>query len=923
MKSLSSFMFASASLFALTVPFATQAQAAPAPAKAAKEDAADIVVTGTSLRKVAPAGAESFSVSAAQIKASGATSTQALLANIPQMSGFGTTPYAGIGGTRQTVNKVNLRSLPQGTGGGSPTLTLMDGHRFVGSGIQQSQPDPGIIPPGMIDRVEVALDGGSAVYGADAVGGVLNFITKRDFNGMQVSATHGFGDKYSTNNIDFLAGKKWSTGSVYVGYSYAYNSSIKNADRDFERQGSYASGAFAPAGVQCNAGNVKTNGSTYAVTSPTTLALSNANLCDTTKYGDQFPKEVRHSVMAGFHQELGSSVDFDVKGYYSVRTNTLNPGILGYTVNKKTTDASGYVSTGDANSTKTQAVSGNFLNTTGPFNPTLTRLTSWGITPKLTWKIGHDWQMVAFYNAGESQTTVHEAAVNATPLQAAATAGTFNPYNPGAAGNAGAIAQALNYENYGIGIQHMDNARIVFDGPAFHLPGGDVRVAVGGEYLRESYRGVNNTSDTLQASINPALHPLSGYKRNEKSGFAEINVPVIGAANRLPFIYSLSFSAAERYDSYSDFGNNWSPSLGASLKPVEWINLRAHWTKAFQAPSTADLGFAVSSATYRAPFIYGFAADLVNPLPNTQLGTFVGGGAVGATTANGFINIGGTSPTLKPQRSTDLSLGIDISPPFVPGLALHGSYFKISYQGTISAPPHGFSGGTYYTNFPSLYAMNPTYAQVVSALTAAGISSAAQANVLTQASCAPGPGNCNLYFVSSDLTQNLGNTKVSGLDLGFEYKHNTGFGSVYANFNGTYLLNYQTSPSSTAAYSVNGVGNDKGGFGGVARFNFTTALGASVGENFRGQIKWNHIDGYSLTVPAGLGQTSVGAYNFFDVFMSYDLKQGDVPPINFSLGVTNVFNKNPPNYNGQLGLSNGYSGSTFGRVVTLGASIKF
>ena len=893
-----------------------------------KDDLTEIVVTGTSLHGVAPAGAETLELSQTDVIASGATSTQALLADIPQLSTFGSIPYSGVGGTQLTINREDLRNLPLGTGGGSPTLVLIDGHRFVGDGIKQTVPDAGVIPPGMIDHVEVVMDGGSAVYGADAIGGVLNFITKHDFDGIQVDGSHGFGEQYKTTNIDFLAGKKWDSGSIYGGYSYAYNSAIQNADRSYERQVSYAGGVQAPAGLQCNAGNVQTLNplaglsplATYAITgtNPLTFAAGNQNLCDPSKYGEMFPEERRNSVMAGFRQDLTSSLELDVKGFYSFREDKINTGTQdGFTadINAASPLAPGYDPTGyqsvGAGDTFFQGVSGDFNSINGNYTPQTTKLSTWGITPTLDWTIGHDWNMKAFYNYGQSTTTVHQPVLNSNLLQADIVAGTFNPYNPGAASNAPVIPSLLNYENYGIGRDKMNNAKVVFDGPVFQLPGGETKVAVGAEYLSNSYSGLFQATDTPQNTVNTSLYPQASYRQREYSGFGEISLPLVS---------TLVVDAQERYDHYSDFGSNWAPSLGISFKPISWVNLRGKWNRSFQAPSPANLAVAGGSAA-SFPGVYElFVPDLVNP--TGLLGTLGGGGRPGAIVGNPFISIQGSNPELQPQTANTYDLGFDLSPPVVSGLTLHTTYFHINYRGIISMPPQG-SSPNFWSDFPGSYAMNPTYAQTLAIMQAGGASASQIATALNSNGVACTAAACNLYSISNVLTTNLGGAKVSGLDLGVDYKYPVPFGTIYAKFNGTYLLNFQTSPSPTAAYSPNGVGNSRSVNGLVPRFNFVGTLGTTVGENFRAQIKWNHIDGGNVAPDSlGLGQTEQASFNPLDFFASYDLKVGKLPSIGVSLTITNMFNQNPPVFNGGNGLLNGYADGTLGRVVQLGASVK-
>jgi iron complex outermembrane receptor protein len=904
---LRSILFVSASAAALLTM--TPAYAQPA---GDSSDIETVVVTGTSLHGVAPAGAETLSVTAADIAASGATSVQGLLADIPQMGSFGGTPYSGIGGTQLTVNRVNLRGLPQGVGGGSPTLVLIDGHRFVGDGVNQTVPDPGILPNGMIDRVEVVLDGGSAVYGADAIGGVINFVTKKNIDGFEVDGSHGFGDSYNTTNINALAGKSWGNGSVYIGYSYAYNSAIDNADRGYEKQLNYSTGVGLPFGVQCNPGNVVSGGMNYAISSPTSLTPGRGNICDGSKYGQMFPQETRNSLMAGLDQDITSNLHFEVKAFYSERTDVLSGGPAGFTV-LETSASPYYISTGGG-STASQQVSGLFVS--AGERPQHTRLKTWGITPSLVWDIGGDWVMTAFYNAGWSRTTVDAPGVDATGLQASTAGGNFNPYDPGASSNAAAMAEALNYDNYGMGQSVLNNAKVVFDGPVFSLPGGDVRAAAGSEFIGESYHGgaggAQGLFGTFQDVHNTSLNPISSYRRHEVSGFGELHIPVLGNGFELPFLQSLDLSAAMRYDNYSDFGHVWTPSYGFTAKPVDWITLRGKYNKAFQAPSPAQLAAATPLANAYPVSIVQSVQDLINPAyPNPTAG---------------LINISGTDPHLQPQHAQTKDLGLDISPPFIPGLTLHTTYFDIEYGGEISTPHLGYSTN-YFSAFQNDYVMFPSIADASAYMAAHGVKPANAAQVLTQITNNQGTSPYPIYFIADTLYQNLGASTVSGFDLGFDYKYPVSFGSLFANMNGTYLESFKNIYPGTPA--PNGVGTQASG-GPVARFNFTAAVGVSVGDDFMGQIKWNHLDGFSLfpSPPAGYGQTSVRAYDTFDLHAEYNLQRESLPPITLSLTVTNILDTDPPHYFGVGGAesgnpSYGYADSNLGRVVQLGAAVKF
>jgi iron complex outermembrane recepter protein len=848
----------------------------------------EIVVTGTSLRKVAPAGAESITLGPTQIAATNAISTDQLLATLPQLNSFGALQTVNSGGIQETVNQTNIRNLPQGVGGGSPTLVLMDGHRIVGMGVKQSYPDPDIVPPALIDRVEVLTDGGSAIYGADAIGGVVNIITKRDFSGIDVSAREGLGQGYHSTDVNFTVGKAWTGGDFYVGYNLSYHSPIWAADRSYVKNIDYATGL--PNNLYCSPANAVVNGSTYAVTgSGSTLTAGNGNLCDNSREGTIYPREMRNSVLFGFRQELTSNLELEIKGYYSQRDDTA-PG------NIQTGSAT--VNSGDPYyipfaGNPAETVYFDFSKVGGNENVT-TNLHSWGITPTLTWKFGHDWQMKAYYNHGESHTVVNDPGINDTVLANDIAAGTIDPYNI-ANSNAAALGDALNYTNYGVGKDQLDNVKATFDGPLLRLPGGELRVAVGGEYIHEYYEGTT-VEGTAQAV---AIAPLSPAGRHVESGFAEANIPVVGPDNHIPLIYSFNISAAERFDHYSDFGSNWAPNIGATLKPISWIGLRARWNRAFQAPSLVQISQATTPTVSTFPAYLGLVDPyLINPAVTFNDGPIVA--------------VQGTVSPLQPERARDYNLGFDMSPPVVPGLNLHFTYWNIDYSGQIGTPPYGY--GTFFgvSTYNPLYIMLPSIAQVQSFLQNASVPASVIQNTVASINAQGG----NAYIVADVRSRNLGVSKVHGVDMSFDYRHPTGFGAVFASFNSSWTLHAVTAPD-----GVDFLANTAGVDG--SAFNSVGIVGASVGKAFRAQVTWNHLSGFALSQPPASGQTSVNAFNTFDFYAQYTVKRGSLPPVNLSLGITNMFNTDPPVYRGDASaFGAGYAHSTLGRVFQLGADIK-
>src|SRR5436190_11658781 len=168
---------------------ATQANAAAAAAPAANAEVSEIVVTGTriptpNLTSVAPV----TSVTAADIKAQGVARIEDLLNSLPQsFAAQGSNVSNGSNGTAT----VNLRGL-----GSSRTLVLIDGRRLMAgnptSSIAPVAADLNFIPTALVERVDILTGGASAVYGADAVAGVVNFIMNRNFEGVRLDAQYSF-----------------------------------------------------------------------------------------------------------------------------------------------------------------------------------------------------------------------------------------------------------------------------------------------------------------------------------------------------------------------------------------------------------------------------------------------------------------------------------------------------------------------------------------------------------------------------------------------------------------------------------------------------------------------------------------------------------------------------------------------------------
>jgi iron complex outermembrane receptor protein len=217
-------LLATAALLSLAAgqAFAQSQDASAAGAEAVEE----IVVTGTAIRGVAPVGSAAVNITRDAVLQSGVRDAGSLISQLPQGSGLGNTLQNNSGRSAG----VNLRGL-----GNNATLLLFDGHRSVFQGVTNQLSDPNTIPFAAIERVEVVTDGASAIYGSDAVAGVVNYILRKDFEGVELTA--GYTKQiYDQWRAEAVIGHRWESGGVMLGLSYENNNHVKRSASPFLAQ---------------------------------------------------------------------------------------------------------------------------------------------------------------------------------------------------------------------------------------------------------------------------------------------------------------------------------------------------------------------------------------------------------------------------------------------------------------------------------------------------------------------------------------------------------------------------------------------------------------------------------------------------------------------------------------------------------------
>jgi iron complex outermembrane receptor protein len=870
--------FVSVSLSAMAI-----ALGGPASAQTAKVDekpeavqVEEVVVTGTLLRGVAPVGTNVIGIGKDEVIATGAASTNDLLATIPQISNFNSFP-AVTATFGQPIAQTNLRNL--GASGGATTLVLLNGHRIVGAGILQTYVDPTVIPPGIIERVEVIPDGGSSIYGSDAIGGVINFITRKRVSGGEVSGKYGVADGYHTFDANLTLGKDWGSGAFSAAYAYAWHDNIQGRERDFVTQDQRANGGSDRRIATCAAPNITANGVNYAMPG---LVAGSRNLCDGTDQLDIYPRERRHTVFATLDQTISDDLSVNVTGYYSVRKTNSKTAPLN--TNSTITAANPFFR--PIGTETSQTVLFNYSPVFGDSTDNPAKFSSQGITPTFDLTLGGGWKLRGMANFGHSDNETNERAINTTvvdaALRATTTATALNPY--ALSQTNGAVLSAIrDYTNISKAKQDLGEGRLVADGSLLAAPGGDVRLAVGAEYHHESI----DAAIAFGPTATPKRNAVSS-SRNVKSVFGEVFVPLVGPGNARPLLQALDLTGSVRYDDYSDVGNTTNPKIGFNYTPIDGVRIRGNWGTSFHAPSLADTSGAVDTRVTSIPIVLNLrpgdaAFDRFRPI------LFISGG----------------SPTLRPESADTWSLGADFKPKFLPGVTASLTYYNVDFSDVISVNIGGLAGGpSFYADASNApyYILNPTLAQ---AQTFSRGARADNFESLTGFFAANSP-----YAIYDLRRYNRGRVKQDGIDFNLQAYRATRIGSLSASFGGTYTLNRKTSDADDGVY-VDRLKN------GVGRFNYVATAGGTFGK-ITARASLTHSGGYPLL---GELQKKVGAFNTVDLFGALDL--GDLGPLQgaqLTLNLDNAFDKDPP----WRDAANGYAnGSTLGRLVSVGVRTKF
>ena len=890
-----------------------------------------VVVTGSHIRRVdLETASPVVTIDRAAIQASGKLTLGDLVQQLPSMTGGNVNPQVNNSGGKGN-STINLRGM-----GSNRTLILVDGQRLLSA-------DPNAIPADAIQRIEVLTTGASAVYGSDAIGGVVNFILRKDYQGATFTTNFGESDHNdgAQSGYTFTFGQASDKGSIMGGLNYSKQDGVLAADRNFSRNALSLSGsqvavggsASTPVGrIQLPTGPAGKFGCKYASLNPggNSRVVSSANYhcyANSDKYNYaavnliMTPQEHTGGFINGEYR-LGDHVTAYMDALYQKTSSNfqLAPAIYG-------TDTTGAnIDEGNAFNPFGAAYGAGGLSFRSRLTPNGVRMAAAGRTDaQINTGLKGDftildknWNWDAGYNYGhESQVITTSGLVNQTalytgpstlnangsascPTGVSAVACQFNPFNINAPGTVAAIkAASVTAPSNSYLIEKTWHAGL--NGELFILPAGTVQLAVGTEYRTDYKRSVpapqlmiDNSTGTCILGSQCTSAVQGGY--STKDVYAEAFIPILSGMSGAQ---SLNLTVGDRYSNISTFGSTNNVKVALEWKPIDDLLLRGTMEQVFRAPALSELYGADSDAPniHSDPCTGYTGAPAGAPLSQAcqfvpTNGAFKNNFVVSqaqATAVTQGARVAGFP--VKPEHGKSFDLGLVYSPSFVPGLSTTLDFWHVALNDTITS-----------VGLQSL--LN---------LCAAGQTAYCQYIHRTPS----GPNAGQLLQSTVEPTGNLGSLSTGGVDWSANYKlPQFSFGQFNVGVNTTYLKYYtqQTAPGVAGNVTYNNAGHVLP-YGSAQASACPDSAGVCLFPRWRGQgyVDWmlgnwsaswrlryigRFQDGGLLnspqdTAPNGVPGTVLkyGATVYNDMSIGYNIE-----PLNtrVDFGVNNLFDKQPP-----------------------------
>ncbi|WP_041741335.1 TonB-dependent receptor [Collimonas fungivorans] len=886
-----------------------------------------VEITGSNIKRTQQEGAASTQIlTRKDIQQSGKTSVADVVRSLSadnngSISGSFTNGFAG------SASGVSLRGLSVNS-----TLVLINGRRTAPYGLgddgQRNFVDLNTIPLGAVDRIEVLKDGASAIYGSDAIAGVVNIILRETYEGKTISGslgTSGHGDGALRS-----ASGTFGFGNLETDkYNYFFSIDAKQSDKILQKdRPEYLGTADArPWGGRDQRAGATTSSNTGGSSFVGTVRPVTAG-------GSTIPGRGIQNLPGCANIDTGTSINSGggclwdpIKGgYQTVQPETQNINLFGRGTLQINNNMQAYTELGLFNSQAKTINTPSGLTSAG-FDLVNNRVINSGTGPgQLLLPIGHPdnpfpanrarprWADPDRPRTSDLDTTVTRLLVGvkgtsfgwdydsgilyaqsktertqngyyrASALQTAVNNGTFRIGQAGAFNSADTLAlvspELKNWATTKLALWDFKGTR-----EFGQLPGGPIGIAVGGELRHES----TVSEATPYTDINDIVglgYAAARSSRNISSLYTELALPVLK---------QLEFQLALRTDQYSDFGNSTTPKVGFKFTPIQQLAIRGTYAEGFRAPGPAESGDSAVSA------FTTFARDPVR-CPVTGLSADCADGKnVGAVTVG--------NKNLKPEKSQSYSLGFILEP--IKNTSVSVDYWRIVRKNEITG-----SDAASIIADPSKFP---------------------DATVVRGEATSDFPGLAGPILLVKAPYINAGQTRTSGIDIDLRSRFDlNSYGRMTAGLTVSQMFEFKRTTSGVTQNFVGTHGDTNlSGNGGTPRTRASASLAWDRGP-FNVTTSVNYVSGIEDKNEAGgecldvdpvsgkpLMNCRVASFTTVDLFGRWDVsKQWQV-----TAAIANIFDRLAPldvqtygriNYNPSL-----HQSGAVGRYFTLGARYTF
>jgi len=894
----------------------TPVSLAQTPTPTVRQDRVEI--TGSLIKRIE--GETSLPVttlSISELEKAGVTNAEQAVKFITQQQG-GLVTSGSVSSTNGAASYADLRSL-----GAQRTLVLLNGKRVVSNPFSSVAVDLNTLPTSSLERIEVLADGASATYGTDAIAGVINFITRKEYKGLTVGGEvqlpeEGGGETYLVNVLGGWGDMATQGWNVYGGINYRKQQPLGGTERDFMQTSWIPSQGFNglspttfPANYSQTVAGVTTVANTNpslpncfppsSIATPLPIGLGPTRCgADTQIFTNVIPDQEQWSVFLKGSLALGTNNTLSAEYFWARNTvqTQIAPspeGGLSMTPASPFYPGNGITPITNPNLNRTQPISIAWRTTTlGPRQGEQENNTQRFVLGLDGSAMGWDYNVAGLWSNSKVENQFLNGYPATVPLRNGVngSAGVFlNPFgSQTAAGQAYMEANEVNGK-----VQDGEGTLWSLTGVAAtqfgQLAGGPMGLALGAEFRKEEM--VYNTNVPLVSQAASSGLAGSGAVRE-----GDRDVWAVALEMTFPVLKNLEIGAAIRYDDYSDFGGTTNPKISFRYTPVDMLLIRGSYNTGFAAPTLTQL-YAPNATTFTATR-YNDPVLCPNGIPNAALG------AVPSRDCGiQFQQLTGGNVDLQPEESDAWTVGFVLQP--TPEFSFGFDYWNYTITDSISV-----------IGEQSIFADTAKYANLF-----VRCSAAPPARQFAIGACQTPGGDPLAYIINTNL--NLGDVETSGIDGQVNW---TGPASEWGRFNvgirGTYVLKYefQVEPNGTWFNPV-GIYNPQ--FAGpVIRYQQVTNFGwqwQAWSVNLFNRFTSGYYDQNAVIAP--YNRHTVGKASIWNLSGTWTGYKG----LTLQAGVLNLLNTDPE-FTNQLSRfqARGYDdrfATPLGRTWTLAAKYSF